>query len=258
MSRAASRFGGSCVLVTGASGGVGLEIVRCFAREGATAILVGRNLSVLRALARQCRDLGSVASCYRVDLTDEDQIRALADKVQRKYGGIDVLVHSAGVITMAGVSDAKLSDFDLQYLCNVRAPFALTQFLLPCLLKRRGQVVFINSTAGLQAGAGVSQYAATKHALKALADSLREEVNAKGVRVLSIYLGRTATPMQALVHKSEGKDYHPAELIQPSQVAKVVLDAVALGREAEITDLRIRPMQKPRQPKSSTAQVSQA
>jgi short-subunit dehydrogenase len=65
------------------------------------------------------------------------------------------------------------------------------------LRKRRGQVVFINSTAGLNASAGVGLYSATKHALKALADSLRAEVNSDGVRVLSVYLGRTVTPMQA-------------------------------------------------------------
>lgn len=108
----------------------------------------------------------------------------------------------------------------------------------------KGQIVFINSSAGLNARADVGQYAATKHALKAIADSLREEVNADGVRVLSMFLGRTATPMQDAVHKMEGKEYHPECLIQPEDVAAVVVNALSLPRTAEVTDIHIRPMNK--------------
>jgi NADP-dependent 3-hydroxy acid dehydrogenase YdfG len=90
----------------------------------------------------------------------------------------------------------------------------------------------------------VSQYAATKHALKAIADSLRAEVNTYGVRVLSIYPGRTATPMQAAVYKMEGKTYEPEKLMQPKDVAEVVMDALSLPRTAEVTDIHIRPMNK--------------
>jgi short-subunit dehydrogenase len=121
----------------------------------------------------------------------------------------------------------------------------LTQVFLPTLSQRQGQIVFINSSVGLAAAAGVSQYSATKHALKALADSFREELNVAGVRVLSVYLGRTATPMQARVCIEEGREYRPERLIQPSQVAESVVGALALGREAEVTDIRIRPTLKP-------------
>ncbi len=107
--------------------------------------------------------------------------------------------------------------------------------------------MFINSSAGLRAGAGISQYAATKHALKAIADSLREEINAEGLRVLSVYPGRTATPMQASVHAMEGKAYHPERLMQPEDVAAVVINALKLPRSAEVTDISVRPLMKPRQ-----------
>ena len=90
-------------------------------------------------------------------------------------------------------------------------------------------------------------YAATKYAFKALADSLREEVNAEGVRGLSVYLGRTASPMQAMIHAIEGKPYHPEYLLQPSDVAAVVLNALCLPCTAEMTDISIRPMRKPPQ-----------
>jgi NADP-dependent 3-hydroxy acid dehydrogenase YdfG len=105
--------------------------------------------------------------------------------------------------------------------------------------------VFVNSSVGLNARANVGQYAATKHALKALADSLRDEVNADAVRVLSVFLGRTATPMQASVHEMEGKEYHPERLLLPEDVAAVVINALSLPRSAEVTDINIRPLIKP-------------
>jgi short-subunit dehydrogenase len=133
---------------------------------------------------------------------------------------------------------------DQQFGVNVRGPYALTQAFLPLLRSSRGQIVFINSTAGLSAGPNVGQYAATKHALKAITDSLREEVNPDGIRVLSIFNGRTATPMQAAVHVAEGRDYCPEKLIQPDDVASVVVHALSLPKTAEITDVQMRPFAK--------------
>ena len=239
------RLSGKVAVVTGATSGVGRSIALALAAEGVALGLIGRRAEVLRAVARECSALGAKAILYKVDLLKDREVRSLKQQVIREFGGVDILIHSAGVIMRANVASASLSDFDWQYQCNVRAPFALTQLFLSTLGKREGQIVFINSTAGLMAGAGISQYAATKHALKALADSLREEVNPLGIRVLSIYLGRTATPMQEKVHGWEGLDYNPDRLIQPGQVAENVVGALVLGREAEIMDIRIRPMLKP-------------
>jgi len=236
---------GKVAVITGASSGVGRSIALALAREGASVALLGRRSALLQALSRECSKSGVRAIPYKVDLLKDKEVRHLKDKIIHDFGGVDILIHSAGVITRANVATASLSDFDRQYRCNVRAPFALTQLFLSALVKRQGQIVFINSTAGLTAGAEISQYAATKHALKAVADSLREELNPLGVRVLSIYLGRTATPMQEKVHAWEGLDYHADRLIQPEQVAEIVAVALALGREAEVMDVRIRPMLKP-------------
>lgn len=248
------RLRDKVAVVTGASSGVGRSIALTLAAEGADVALLGRSMSLLRGVAKKCAESGSRAICCRLDLLDETQIHKVKKQVARKFGGVDILVHSAGVIELSSFATASSVDFDVQQRCNVLAPFVLTQLLLPTLVERRGHVVFINSTAGLVGAAGVSQYSATKHALKGLADSLREEVNTHGVRVLSIYLGRTATPMQAKVHGQEGKTYAPEQLIQPEQVASVVIGALTLGPEAEITDVRIRPAMKPAavQPQMST------
>jgi NADP-dependent 3-hydroxy acid dehydrogenase YdfG len=90
----------------------------------------------------------------------------------------------------------------------------------------------------------VGQYAASKHALRAIADSLRDEVNPDGVRVLSVFLGRTASPMQADIYRAEGRRYQPEQLMQPEDVAAVVINALSLPRTAEVTEVRMRPMRK--------------
>ena len=154
-------------------------------------------------------------------------------------------MHGAGTFKLAPFASASLDDFDMHYRCNVRAPVALTQALLPALIAARGNVVFINSSAVDHARAGISQYAASKHALKAIADSLREEVNADGVRILSVFLGRTATPMQERIVQAEQGTYDPVRLIQPSDVAALIVNALALARTVELTNMHLRPAMPP-------------
>jgi NADP-dependent 3-hydroxy acid dehydrogenase YdfG len=112
------------------------------------------------------------------------------------------------------------------------------------LRAHHGSVVFINSSAGLATRANISQYSATKHALKAVADSIRAELNSDGVRVLSVYPGRTAGPQQEAIHKAEGKTYNPELLMQPADIARILVDALKVNRTAEVTDISIRPMRK--------------
>jgi NADP-dependent 3-hydroxy acid dehydrogenase YdfG len=179
-----------------------------------------------------------------IDLRNDEDVASLVRRSTEELPGVDLLVHGAAIIEIDPLEKAALDDFDSQYQTNVRAPYALTQALLPELRERQGDVVFLNSTAGRTATAGSGQYAATKHALTAVADSLRGEVNADGVRVLSVFLGRTATPMQAELAAREGRGYHPEHLMQPEDVAAAVVAAVTLPRTAELTDIVIRPMLK--------------
>jgi NADP-dependent 3-hydroxy acid dehydrogenase YdfG len=232
-------------LVTGASSGVGRAISAALAHQCEEMYLVGRDPVRLAETAAITRDFSQVRNCP-VDLTDEESIRALQCQIEGESGRLDVLVHSAGIFSQSRLDEARIEDFDRQYAINVRVPYMLTQRLLPLLEAARGQVVFLNSSAGLTAKrAEIGQYAATKHALRAIADSLREEVNSRGIRVLTIYLGRTATPMQEAICQREGKVYHPEQLLQPSDIATVVAQSLMLPSTAEITDINIRPMRKP-------------
>ena len=233
-------FTNQIAVVTGASSGVGRAIALALAGRGATVCLVGRKLKALESVSSGAGSARFFS--YQADLAQDQEIRELAARLRRDVGSIDLLVHSAGIISLGPVEQAPVEDFDRQYRTNVRGPYVLTQALLPMFRGSRGEVVFVNSSIGLSAKAGTAQYSATKHALKALADSLRAEVNSDGRRVLSIFLGRTATPMQHTIHDQEGRDYHPELLLQPEDVAAVVLSAVSLPRTAEVTDINIRPM----------------
>jgi len=235
---------GQVALITGASSGIGKAIALALAQQGAYLCLVGRQPETLDAVAHTARATSSQVLCYQADLALESDIQHLAANVEKDCEGVDLLIHSAGVIDLGGIDSASVADLDRQYRVNLRAPYVLTQALLPTLRSRKGQIVYINSSVGLNARAGVGQYAATKHALRGFADSLREEVNREGVRVLSVFLGRTATPMQAAVHKMEGARYRPENLLQPEDVASVVVNALRLPRTAEVTDVYVRPLLK--------------
>ena len=232
------------VVITGGGSGIGAAIAAAFAQQGTTLCLVGRRLEKLQEIVSRVQQDGGEAFFHQTDLAQENEIVDLSDRLLKDFDSIDVLVHSAGAIKLAETEKASLEDFDAQYQINVRAPYVLTRALLPTLRTSRGQVVFINSSAGLMAKPGSSQYAATKHALKAVADSLRGEVNKDGIRILSVYLGRTATALQEAVNRMEGNEYRPERYIQPEDVASVVLNALMLPRTAEVTDVHIRPMLK--------------
>jgi NADP-dependent 3-hydroxy acid dehydrogenase YdfG len=178
------------------------------------------------------------------DMTRDNDIEALCNRLSTKHERIDILVHCAGAIDHGKLADAPVTSLDQQYNANVRGPLLLTQKLLPLLKKPRGQIVFINSSVGLNARANTGHFSATQHAFRALADSLRDEVNADGVRVLSVFPGRTATSRIQALHKKEGRAYRPELLLQPEDVANVVVNALLLPWTAEITNISIRPMQK--------------
>jgi NADP-dependent 3-hydroxy acid dehydrogenase YdfG len=232
-------------IVTGAGSGIGRAIALSMAAQGSLLGLVGSNKQALEAVAVLAKKTSTRAEIYALDLNNDDDIRDLSEKVRLDFGKVDILVHSAGFFAMGTVKDASAFDLDRMFCTNVRAPFVLTQSLLEMLVQSKGQIVFINSTAGLNAQAGVAQYAATKHGLRALANSLRAEVNRHGVRVLTVYPGRTATPMQERIFRMEGRDYDPSRLLQPEDVASVVLNALRLPFTAEVTDITIRPFLKP-------------
>ncbi len=231
-------------LVTGAGSGIGKAIAYTLADHGAHVCLVGRTREKLEAVAAALNSGSGRALVAAADLTVDDAVQQLHRELHSGLGRLDILVLCAGTISHGKLQDAPIHDFDMQHDANVRAPYLLIQTLLPMLKASHGQVVFINSSVGLTARGNASQFSATQHALKAIADSLRDEVNADGIRVLSVFPGRTATPRQASLYQKEGAKYRPEVLLQPEDIASVVVNALTLPRTAEVTEIRIRPMLK--------------
>jgi NADP-dependent 3-hydroxy acid dehydrogenase YdfG len=231
-------------VVTGASSGIGKAIALSLATEGVEVCLVARRRNALETAAEEAASRGKRGHVCPADLTSDDDIRRVAEKLQSEFGRVDVLVLCGGAISHGPLERASLTEFDLMYRSNLRGHYALTQALLPLLRKQHGQIVFINSSAGLRSPANVGQFSATQHALRAVADSLRDEVNADGIRVLSVFPGRTATPRMAALFEKEGRAYRPELLMQPEDVASMVTHALSLPRTAEVMEIAMRPMLK--------------
>src|SRR5262245_15337269 len=184
-------FAGLNCLVTGASSGIGRAVAIELARSGARLWVVGRSRARLEQALCAAADSAQSITAHQSDFESREEVGALAVRLLEELDGLDIFVHCAGMISLGTVEAASAVDFDRLYSVNLRAPYVLTQALLPRLRKSHGQVAFLNSTAGLRANPNASQYSATKHGLKALADSLRDEVNKDGIRVLTVFSGRT-------------------------------------------------------------------
>jgi len=231
-----------CALITGASRGIGRAIAEGLGLLEYEVVLVARSEPLLEDVHAGLKQRSAQSHVLPADITRPDDAERIAGFVTEKFRRLDVLVHAAGLYASGPVSDDVAPEImDLNYV----APVRLTRRLLPLLKASRGQIVFINSTQALRATGNVGAYAASKSALKAFADSLREEVNPMGIRVLSVYAGATASQMQADIHQSEGRTYVPERLMQPGDIAEIVTAALRLPRSAEVIDMTIRPMQPP-------------
>jgi len=235
---------GKKTVITGASSGIGRSIALALAAEKVNLCAVARDEKRLDEVAQAARGSGSLVTIFRGDMTSGRTIAELSRYVRDKLGGVDILVNCAGAYSRGKLAETAVEELDKLYNNNVRAPFLLTQSLLPMLMERSGQIVFMNSPQAIQPSASVGFYAASQHALRALTEVLRQEVNEAGVRVLTIYPGRTATPRMELIFESEGRKYRPEVLLQADDIAAMVVQSLKLPRTAEVTSIQIRPMKK--------------
>jgi NADP-dependent 3-hydroxy acid dehydrogenase YdfG len=220
-------------VITGATGGIGAALAHVLHRH--ELILQGRDASRLQAL---CDELPNARPLV-LDLTRPD--RFAAELADAGIGRVSNLIHNAGVVELGNVAEQSHEIWTHTLAVNVVAPAELTALLLPRLRAERGNVVFVNSGAGLSASPGWASYAASKFALRALADALRAEEAGSGVRVTTVYPGRTDTGMQQKVIRQEGREYDPELFIRPDTVAEAVRYVLEAPRDALISDLTVRP-----------------
>ena len=224
-------------MVTGATHGIGRAIVSRLIMAGLVVWGVGRDDALLADLAAT-HPAGMLLPVVLDLASGFDVMQRAAEQIT---GPVDALVHAAGVIETGPLLDAAagpaLAD---QLRTNTIGPLLLTT-VLSSRLTTGARIVFVNSSQALHAGPETGTYAASKNALRAIADSLRPELAGDAVGVTSIYLGRTATRMQERLYAERHEDYHPELLIQPESVAALVAAILALPEDVEVTEVAIRP-----------------
>ncbi|MBO3733572.1 SDR family oxidoreductase [Glycomyces niveus] len=219
------------ILVTGAGRGLGRTLAEQLTARGDKVIAHARSESALDGVPHDRKlvfDLGE----------PETIAAAVADLGLERLDGV---IHNAGIAHIAAVADQPLEQWQQTLAINVTAPAELTRVLLPALRAARGHVVFVNSGAGINAAPKWSSYAASKHALRALADSLRGEEQPNGVRVTSVYPSHFATDMQRSVREQYGADYDPARATSPESIAQTIIGLLNTPADMVVNELRLEP-----------------
>ncbi|UQX88154.1 SDR family oxidoreductase [Jatrophihabitans telluris] len=238
-------------LVTGSSRGIGAHTLRRLVAAGHEVIGLVRpreDSPVESQRGDGARWVADLARPEQLQTTLADRIAELGGEgldsgidsgIDGIDGGLDGVVHAAGCVLPGALSQSAVHEFTEQFTVNVTAVAELTRLLLPALRRRRGTVVLVNSGSGLNARPPLSSYGASKFALRAYADALRQEESM--LRVSTVYPGRTATDMQKVVREAEGGRYDESAYLQPETVAGVICSVLWLPADGVITDVTVRP-----------------
>jgi NADP-dependent 3-hydroxy acid dehydrogenase YdfG len=212
-------------IITGATGGIGSTLAQELSHH--QLVLLGRDAGKLELLAQTLPSAQSVVLELR---RPETFASALAHLEQ-----VDNLVLNAGVVRLGTIENTPLEVWHEMLEVNLLAAVELTRVCLPRLRQHKGQVLLVNSGAGMVANAGWSAYAASKFALRAFADALSAEEPA--LRVQTVYPGRTATAMQQQVRQQENAAYEAEKYIQPTTLAKTIRTMLELPRDSVLKDV---------------------
>ena len=234
MTSARDPFQGSSVAVTGAASGIGRALALRFVRGGARVAALDRDAAGLADLVEEAGAAADVRA-VALDVADGDACRKAFTELASTFGGLDVLVNDAGISHRSAFADTELAVFRRVMDVNYFGALHCTHAALPALLERRGLVVTVSSVAGFAPLAGRSGYCASKHALHGLFDTLRCELRPRGVDVLLVCPGFTAT---AIERNALGADGAPSRRAQtrvgpqqrPEDVAEAIHRAAARRR----------------------------
>jgi clavulanate-9-aldehyde reductase len=241
-----TALNGKVALVTGASSGIGEATARALAADGAHVAIAARRNDRLAALRDELESAGAQVLTLELDVTDEGAARAAVQSTVDKFGALDIVVNNAGVMLLGPVENADTTDWTRMINTNVLGLMYLTHAALPHLLASQGTVVQISSVAGRVARSGSAVYNASKHAVNAFSEGLRQEVTGRGVRVVLIEPGMVATELREHITHAESKAgankrAETMRQLQSEDIAEAVRYAVTAPAHVAINEVLIRP-----------------
>jgi len=234
------RLAGQVAVVTGASRGIGLAIARRLGQMGARVSLCARNAANLERAASGLRAAGIQLLALRTDVTRGDEVASLVSETRRAFGPVDILVNNAGIGIFGPFQEQTETDWNAIMDTNLKSVFLVSRAVAPEMIRRKtGHIINIGSLAGKSAFANGAVYCASKWGLLGLTGCMAEELRAHGIRVSAICPGSVATEFSP----HAGKD--PARMLQPEDVAHAVAALVTQAPGSFISEVLIRPTQKP-------------
>jgi 3-oxoacyl-[acyl-carrier protein] reductase len=222
-------------IVTGGSGGIGRAVAQRLAADGMSVVVAyAGNAAAADAAVTAITEKGGTATAVQADVADETEVAALFDRAEQAYGGVDVVVHAAGVMVLAPLVDLDLADFDRMHRTNVRGTFVVDQQAAR-RLRSGGAIVNFSTSVTKLASPTYAAYAATKGAVDAVTLILARELRGRDITVNAVAPGPTATDL-FLHGKDQATVDHLAKLAplqrlgQPDDIAETVSFLAGPGR----------------------------
>jgi len=253
----AHALDGTVALVTGASSGIGAATARALAERGAAVAVAARRVDRLAALVAEIDAAGGRAFAVETDILDQQQAIAAVDRTVAELGRLDTVVNNAGQMLLGPIVDAPTEEWDRMIALNVNGLLYVAHAALPHLLRaaedgprRVADLVNVSSVAGRRAMLGAGVYNATKFAVNAFAESLRQEVTERHVRVSLIEPGAVATELASHirdgVREQSMQAFAGIERLASEDIADVIAYVVSRARHVAINEVLVRPTEQTR------------
>lgn len=243
----AGTLAGRVALVTGASSGIGEGAALALAAAGATVVVAARRADRLEDLVKRIQTAGGKALALPGDVVDEAVAKGIVEQTVKRFGRLDILVNSAGIIQAGGVENAKLDEWRRVLEVNLLATlYTCTAAIGPMREQGSGDIINISSTAGRRAAAPFGPYSTSKFGLTGMTEGLRQEVGKYGIRVCIIEPGATTTEVADSItdpNYRKAMQAHVAKdgAMKPEDVADAIVFVASLPRRANVSQLLIRP-----------------
>jgi NADP-dependent 3-hydroxy acid dehydrogenase YdfG len=252
----ATRLDGTAALVTGASSGIGEATARALAAEGAAVAVAARRKDRLDALVREIEGAGGRALAIEVDVTDQRQAIDAVERAVAELGRLDTVINNAGVMLLGPILDAPTEEWDRMVALNVNGMLHVAHAALPHLLRaadneprRVADLVNISSVAGRRALRDSGVYNATKFAVNAFTESLRQEVTTRQVRVSVIEPGAVDTELSSHLRdgvREQVRRTFDFQRLEAGDIADAIAYVVTRARQVAINEMLIRPTEQVR------------